>query len=109
MGDYLNGGRDAALLRVSSSEPLRWRGGTLDYFDGVRWSDTTAPDEDDGEEVAAGIPTRYVEQRIEVLNARTELVFGGYKIVQTDLAGARENSDGSWSVDEPWKTGPSTG
>ncbi|HZY65318.1 MAG TPA: DUF3488 and transglutaminase-like domain-containing protein [Rubrobacteraceae bacterium] len=105
VGDYLNGGRDAALLRVNSSEALRWRGGTLDYFDGVRWSDTTAPGEDDGEEIAPGLPTRYVEQRVEVLNARTELVFGGYKILQTSLEDATENSDGSWSVDEPLEAG----
>lgn len=101
VGDYLNSGRDVALLRVDSSEPLLWRGGTLDRFDGVRWSDTTAPGEDDGEEVAPGVPTRYVEQRVEVLNARTEVIFGGYRIVQTSLEGATENSDGSWSVDAP--------
>lgn len=105
VGDYLNSGREAALLRVESSEPLRWRGGTLDYFDGVRWSDTTAPDEDDGEEIASGVPTRSVEQRVEVLNAQTDLVFGGYKIVQTSLDEARENSDGSWSVEEPLESG----
>lgn len=105
VGDYLNSARDTALLRVRSSEPLRWRGGTLDYFDGVRWTDTTAPTEDDGEEVAPGIPTRYVEQQVEVLNARSEVVFGGYKIVQTSLEDATENSDGSWSVDEPLEDG----
>lgn len=105
VGDYLNSGRDAALLRVNSSEPLRWRGGTLDYFDGVRWSDTTEAGEDDGEEIAADVPTRFVQQRVEVLDARTELVFGGYKIVQTSLEDAEKNSDGSWSVDEPLENG----
>ena len=105
VGDYLNSGQDSALLRVRSSEPLRWRGGTLDYFDGVRWTDTTVPNEDDGEEVAPVVPTRYVEQQVEVLNARSEVIFGGYKIVQTDLEDATENSDGSWSVDEPLEDG----
>ncbi|MGF1473492.1 MAG: transglutaminaseTgpA domain-containing protein [Rubrobacteraceae bacterium] len=105
VGDYLNSGRESALLRVNSSEPLRWRGGTLDYFDGVRWSDTTAPDEADGEEIASGVPTRYVEQRVEVLNARSDRVFGGYKILQTSLENATENSDGSWSVEEPLEGG----
>lgn len=105
VGDYLNSGRDAALLRVRSPEPLRWRGGTLDYFDGVRWSDTTAPDEDDGEEIAPDVPTRPVRQQVEMLNARTERVFGAYKIVQTSLEGATENSDGSWSVEEPLEDG----
>ena len=105
VGDYLNNAQDAALMRVRSSEPLRWRGGTLDYFDGVRWSDTTAPTEDDGEEVSSRIPTRALEQRVEVLNARTEIVFGGYKISQTSLENATENSDGSWSVDEPLENG----
>ncbi|CAN5784661.1 hypothetical protein BH23ACT11_BH23ACT11_13620 [soil metagenome] len=107
VGDYLTGGRDAALMRVSASEPLRWRGGTLDFFDGVRWSDTTAPGYSDGEEIEPGTPTRFVEQDIEVLNARTELVFGGYKIIQTSLEDATQNSDGSWSVEEPLESGSS--
>jgi transglutaminase-like putative cysteine protease len=105
VGDYLNSGRDAALLRVRSQEPLRWRGGTLDYFDGVRWSDTTAPDEDDGEEISPSISTRLLRQQVEVLNARTERVFGAYKIVQTSMEDATENSDGSWSVEEPLEDG----
>jgi transglutaminase-like putative cysteine protease len=101
VGDYLTAGRDAELMRVRSSEPLLWRGGTLDYFDGVRWWDTTEPEVDDGEEVAPGIPTRTVRQRFEILNARTDVLFGGYKIVQTSDEFAVENSDGSWSLDEP--------
>ena len=64
VGDYLTAGRDAELLRVHSSEPLLWRGGTLDYFDGIRWSDTTEPGIDDGEEIANGVPTDMVPQRV---------------------------------------------
>ncbi len=108
VGDYLSAGRDAELIRVSSSEPLLWRGGTLDYFDGVRWSDTTQPAFDDGEEVDPDVPTHTVVQRVRVLNAEMELVFGGYSIstVSDDIAFfATENSDGSWSVDEPLDEG----
>ena len=101
VGDYLTGGRDAEIMYVSATEPLLWRGGTLDYFDGVRWSDTIEPGIADGEEIAPGVPTRTVIQRIRVLNAQTNLVFGGYKIVNTSLPYATENSDGSWSVAEP--------
>jgi transglutaminase-like putative cysteine protease len=101
VGDYLTAGREAELMRVSSSEPLLWRGGTLDYFDGIRWSDTTVPGDDDGEEIAPGVPTRTVVQRVEVMNAETDLVFGGYRIVQTSLPFATPNSDGSWTLDEP--------
>jgi TgpA N-terminal domain len=101
VGDYLTAGRDAELMRVQSEEPLLWRAGTLDYFDGVRWSDTTEPEIDDGEEVSTGIPTRRVRQRFEIANARTNFLFGGYEIVQTSERDATPNSDGSWSVDEP--------
>jgi transglutaminase-like putative cysteine protease len=105
VGDYLTAGRDAELMRVSSSEPLLWRGGTLDYYDGVRWSDTTQPAFDDGEEVDLDVPTRTVVQRVQVLDAETDLVFGGYRIFRTDLPFATPNSDGSWSVDEPLDEG----
>lgn len=105
VGDYLNNSRESALFKVESEEPLQWRGGTLDNFDGVRWSDTTGPGEDDGEEIASGISTRAVRQEVEILNARTSLVFGGYKIIQTSMQEARENSDGSWSVEEPLESG----
>jgi transglutaminase-like putative cysteine protease len=106
VGDYLTAGRDAELLRIHSSEPLLWRGGTMDYFDGVRWSDTTQPMADDGEEIASGVETRTVVQRVQVLNAETNLIFGGYKIVRTsEYVGATENSDGSWSIDEPFEEG----
>jgi transglutaminase-like putative cysteine protease len=101
VGDYLTAGRDAELMRVQSEEPLLWRAGTLDYFDGVRWIYTTEPEIADGEEVSAGIPTRRVRQRFEIANARTNFLFGGYEIVQTSERDATRNSDGSWSVDDP--------
>ena len=101
VGDYLTAGRDAELMRVRSPEPLLWRAGTLDYFDGVRWIDTTEPEVDDGEEIASGIPTRNVRQRFEIANAQTDFLFGGYEIVQTSELDATPNSDGSWSLDEP--------
>ncbi len=107
VGDYLTAGREAELMRISSSEPLLWRGGTLDYFDGVRWSDTTQPSFDDGEEIDPDVPTRTVVQRVQVLNAEMDLVFGGYRIFRTDLPYATPNSDGSWSVDEPLGEGSS--
>jgi len=105
VGDYLEAGRDAELLRVESEEPLLWRGGTLDSFDGIRWSDTTGPAEDDGIELASGIPTRIVEQEVEVLNAKTDVLFGGYEIVDAQDVAAVRNSDSSWSVDEPFEEG----
>ena len=43
-------------------------------------------------------------QRVQILNAETDLVFGGYSIstVSDDIAPfVTENSDGSWSLDEP--------
>ena len=105
VGDYLEAGRDAELLRVESPEPLLWRGGTLDSFDGVRWSDTTSPEADDGAELAPEVPTRTVRQEVEVLNAKTDVLFGGYKVIDTSLLGAVPNSDASWSVDEPFEEG----
>jgi transglutaminase-like putative cysteine protease len=105
VGDYLEAGRDAELLRVESSEPLLWRGGTLDSFDGVRWSDTTSPAVDDGVELAPEVPTRAVRQEVEVLNAKTDVLFGGYKIIDSSLLSADQNSDASWSVDEPFEEG----
>ncbi len=106
VGDYLTAGREAELLRIRSSEPLLWRGGTMDYFDGVRWSDTTQAGADDGEEIARDVETRPVLQRVQVLNAQTDLLFGGYKIVRTsEFLDTTPNSDGSWSVDEPFEEG----
>jgi transglutaminase-like putative cysteine protease len=108
VGDYLTAGREAELLRIRSSEPLLWRGGTMNHFDGVRWSDTTQPAADDGEEIAPEVETRPVPQRVQVLNAQTDLIFGGYKIVRTsEYLGATPNSDGSWSRDEPFEEGDS--
>ncbi|MDQ4106943.1 MAG: transglutaminase domain-containing protein [Actinomycetota bacterium] len=101
VGDYLTAGRDTELLRVNSDEPLNWRAGTLDYFDGVRWTDTTRPGDADGEEIADGVPTQTVVQSVRVLNAQSDWVFGGYKIVRTSLEDAEQNSDGSWSIGEP--------
>ena len=101
VGDYLTAGREAELLRIESEEPLLWRGGTMDYFDGVRWSDTTEPGEADGEEISDGVETHMVRQRVQVLNAETDLIFGGYKIRSVSDFDATENSDGSWSLDEP--------
>jgi transglutaminase-like putative cysteine protease len=77
----------------------------MDYFDGVRWSDTTQAG-DDGEEIARDVETRPVLQRVQVLNAQTDLVFGGYKIVRTsEFVGMTQNSDGSWTRDEPFEEG----
>jgi transglutaminase-like putative cysteine protease len=108
VGDYLTAGRDAELMRIKSPEPLLWRGGTMDYFDGVRWSDTTEPGTDYGEEVSPDVETSPVQQRVQVLNARTDLIFGGYKIVTTsEDFGATQRSDGSWSMDQPFEEGDS--
>ena len=55
---------DAAVQNAEFLHRELWRGGTLDFFDGVRWSDTTSPVDDDGIELASGIPTRIVEQEV---------------------------------------------
>ena len=109
VGDYLTAGRDAELMRVHSTEPLLWRGGTMDYFDGVRWLDTTRPGDDDGEEISPGVETRPVVQEVQVLNARTDIIFGGYRIVETSepFGSATQNSDGSWSRETPFEEGDS--
>jgi transglutaminase-like putative cysteine protease len=101
VGDYLTAGRDTEIMRVHSSEPLLWRGGTLDYFDGVRWIDTTEPELDHGEEIAPGVPTTTVKQSFEILNAQTDVFFGAYEITRTSDEFATKNSDGSWSPGEP--------
>jgi transglutaminase-like putative cysteine protease len=101
VGDYLTKGRDAELMRIRSPEPLLWRGGTLDYFDGVRWTSTVEPGEDDGEEVSPEVATREVEQRVEILGAETSLLFGGYRISNVSVPYATERSDGSWSSARP--------
>ncbi|MDP8926854.1 MAG: transglutaminaseTgpA domain-containing protein [Actinomycetota bacterium] len=101
VGDYLTEGRDAELLRIRSTEPMLWRGGTLDHFDGVRWSSTVESGEDDGEEISAGVETHEVEQAVEVLEAETNLLFGGYRISRVSVPNADERSDGSWASDLP--------
>ncbi len=101
VGDYLTRGRDEELLRIQSSEPLFWRGGTLDHFDGVRWSSTVEPDEDDGEEVSPEVETSSVVQKVRVLKAETNLLFGGYQIQSVSVPDAKARSDGSWSSARP--------
>lgn len=98
VGSYLTSGRGAELMRIESPEPLLWRAGTLDQFDGVSWSDTTEPGESYGEEIAVGIEKREVLQTVEVLDAETDEVFGGYRIISTSLISAQEGPDGSWSL-----------
>ena len=105
VGDYLTAGRDAELLRVESPEPLLWRGGTLDFFDGVRWSSTTEPEMDYGEEVADGVATRSVVQEIKVLQAETDLLFGGYHMTAVSIPGAKQSTDASWSTSTPLTQG----
>jgi transglutaminase-like putative cysteine protease len=107
VGDYLDSGRGAELMRVRSPEPLLWRGGTLDHFDGFRWSSTVEPREDDGEEVSANVPVRGVEQRVEILEAETSLLFGGYQISNVSVRDAQERSDGSWTTARPLTEGSS--
>ena len=98
VGDYLDSGRDAKLMTVQSPEPLYWRGGTLDSFDGVRWSSTLEESESDGAEISPGIETQTVRQRVEIADAETSLAFGGYDIQDVSLPGAEPRTDGSWSV-----------
>ena len=105
VGDYLTTGRDAELFRVESPEPLLWRGGTLDFFDGVRWASTTEPGMDYGEEVAQGIATRTVVQEVDVLQAETDLLFGGYRMVDVSLPSATQSTDASWSTNAPLTQG----
>ena len=107
VGDYLTSGRDAELLRIRSEEPLRWRAGTLDYFDGFQWRDTTEPERGYGQEVDPLVETEVVRQDVEVLKAQTDRVFGGYMIVSTSLRYAEENTDGSWSVNGYFEEGDS--
>ncbi|HEX2728344.1 MAG TPA: DUF3488 domain-containing protein, partial [Rubrobacteraceae bacterium] len=107
VGDYLTYGRDAELFRVRSPEPLYWRGGTLDYFDGAQWRDTTDPALGYGEEISPEIEAQIIPQYFEVMNSEMRRVFGAYKIVQPSLEpnSVQQNSDGSWSVDRPLTEG----
>ena len=107
VGDYLTTGQDTRLLRINSEEPLNWRAGTLDNFDGVRWTDTTRPGDADGDEIASGVATQSIVQNVRVMNAKSDWIFGGYRITRTSLEDAKRNSDGSWSVDEPLVEGSS--
>ena len=107
VGDYLNSGRSAELMRIRSPEPLLWRGGTLDHFDGFKWSSTVEPGEDDGEEISADVPVRKVEQRVEILEAETSLLFGGYQVSSVSVRDAQERSDGSWTTVQPLSEGSS--
>ncbi|MCA1716381.1 MAG: DUF3488 and transglutaminase-like domain-containing protein [Actinobacteria bacterium] len=102
VGDYLTRGREAELMRIRSPEPMLWRGGTLDHFDGVRWSSTVDRGEDElGEEVSDSVPTRKVIQEVKVLQAETSLLFGGYQISNASVPYAMERSDGSWTSAHP--------
>jgi transglutaminase-like putative cysteine protease len=105
VGEYLTAGRDAELLRVRSPEPVLWRGGTLDHFDGVRWSDTTRPDESYGKEIAEGVKTRTLRQDVQVLDAQTSIIFGAYRITDVSIFEARHRADSSWSVSRPLAEG----
>ena len=105
VGDYLEAGRDAELFRVRSEEPLLWRGGTLDSFDGIRWSDTTSPRQQDGTEIGAGVAVQEVDQEVEILNAKTDVLFGAYEIINTSGVFATRNSDASWTVEEQFEEG----
>ncbi len=105
VGDYLTKGRESELMRVNSSEPVFMRAGTLNYFDGVRWTNTLKPGKGYGEEISPGIKTHPVVQSVEILNARTNNLFGAYKILDSSMPSATENSDGSWSVDKPLAKG----
>jgi len=107
VGDYLTTGRDVELMRIESPEPLLWRGGTLDYFDGFRWSSTAEPGEDYGEGTSAGVPTREVFQNVEILEAETSLLFGGYRISRVSAPYAQQHSDGSWASVRPFTEGSS--
>ena len=105
VGEYYSSASDTEFLRVQSPEPLLWRARTLDRFDGAHWSSTAEPGEDHGREVAPGVQTRTVGQRVEILNANTSLVFGGYEITDVSLAEAERAPDGSWSVEDSLSKG----
>ena len=105
VGNYLKAGRETELFRVRSEEPLLWRGGTLDRFDGVRWSSTVRPGEDGGEEVAQGVESRRVVQSVRISDSRTEVIFGGYSILSVSGLDAQPRSDGSWASGETLSEG----
>ncbi|MCL6439209.1 MAG: transglutaminaseTgpA domain-containing protein [Rubrobacteraceae bacterium] len=105
VGNYLSAGREARLMKVRSTRPLFWRGGTLDHFDGFRWTNTIGSGERTGPDVAPGVQTEDVYQGFEILDAQTNLVFGGYEIVETSVPGARRRADGSWYVENTLQKG----
>ncbi|MDP9479851.1 MAG: DUF3488 and transglutaminase-like domain-containing protein, partial [Actinomycetota bacterium] len=109
VGEYLNGAREVELFRARSPEPLLWRGGSLDRFDGAGWESTAHPGAHDGEETAPGVETRQVEQRVRVTGATTDLVFGGYEISRVFGVSAERRSDGSWVSDAPLTEGSEYG
>lgn len=96
VGDYLNTYRNKKLYEVISPQPLYWRGETLNHFDGVRWTNTIKPGESDGKEVSSEVRTHTVAQSVKILNADTNLVFGGYEISRTSLYSVVRQPDGSW-------------
>lgn len=105
VGNYLNNQRETELFRVKSEEQLLWRGGTLDRFEGVRWSSTALSGGQDGQEIAPGVETRRVEQSVRLSEARTNLIFGGYRIASVSGVDADRRSDGSWTLAEPLSDG----
>lgn len=105
VGNYLNSGRETELFQVRSEEPLFWRGGTLDRFDGVRWTSTAIPGAGGGEKIATGVETRRVEQSVRISGATTDVIFGGYSISSVSGLDATRRSDGSWIPDEPLSNG----
>lgn len=107
VGEYLNEGRDTELMRVRSPEPMLWRGGTLDYFDGARWRSTADPGREGGQEISDAVETRYVEQNVTVLNSRSRLIFGGYKVQAVSFPGAEQRPDGSWTAGSTLSQGTS--
>lgn len=105
VGNYLNSGRETELFRIRSEEPLFWRGGTLDRFDGVRWTSTAVPGAGGGEEIASGVETRRVEQSVRFSGATTDVVFGGYSISSVSGLDTVRRSDSSRIPDEPLSRG----
>lgn len=105
VGNYLKAGRETELFRVRSEEPLLWRGGTLNRFDGVRWSSTVRPGADAGEEIAADVETRRVIQSVRISDSRTDVIFGGYRILSVRGPDATPRSDESWRSGEALSEG----
>lgn len=105
VGEYLNNKRETELFEVESPEPLRWRAGTLDRYDGGRWESTIGAAADDGREKAPGVEARRVEQTVRISGAQTDLFFGGYEATSVSAPGAERRPDGSWASAEPLQSG----